>query len=360
MAGLYIHVPFCVTKCSYCAFYSVPRTELVDAYIDRLATEYTARRHEIAEPFETVYLGGGTPSILDAGQFERLCRLFADEHPVEFTIEVNPDDVTVAKAHHWRRLGVNRVSMGVQSLDDELLKIVGRRHTADDALRAFEVLRNAGFDNISVDAIMGLPGQSLASWADTLKGLITLNPQHLSSYILEYEKGSRLYAALMAGKLQATNEDLVADMYAMLCELAAAAGMEHYEISNFASPGYHSRHNSAYWNDTPYLGLGPAAHSFDGKIRRYNPSSIKKWLDGEQAIVDVESEVDRLNDRLMTALRTARGFDYTSLTTPRLSEFKHAMRKVPADLVIDDGKTLRITEPGWLLADAITSALLFS
>lgn len=358
-SGLYIHVPYCASKCSYCAFYSMPQTATIEAYLDRLAEEYKARREEINSPFSTIYIGGGTPSLLTDKQIERLRAIFSDEHPHEFTIEANPDDVTAVKAKAWADLGINRVSMGVQSLEDDMLMAIGRRHTARQAVEAFETLRNTGFKNISVDAIIGLPGQTLDSWQHTLKGLIALEPDHLSSYILEYEKGSRLSAALQAGRITPVDDDTQAEMYNMLCDLTSDAGFEHYEISNFALPGRHSRHNSSYWRGMPYLGIGPAAHSFDGQLRRFNPSSLHKWLAGEHAIKQPETPVEQLNDALMTALRTAEGFDYTTLESNRRSKLRRALRHVPQGSIIDNGTSIRITERSWLIADAITSTLFF-
>lgn len=358
-AGLYIHVPYCTAKCSYCAFYSMPQTATVSRYLVKLAEEYAERRIEIADSFSTIYIGGGTPSLLSVDDLDKMQAIFADEKPEEFTIEVNPDDVTAHKAEAWRALGVNRVSMGVQTLDDGLLKIIGRRHTAAQAVSAFETLRKAGFDNINVDAIMGLPGQALDSWQRTLDELLRLQPEHLSAYILEYEKGSRLSAALLAGRITPVDDDTQAKMYNALCDTARKAGFEHYEISNFALSGRHSRHNSSYWQGTPYLGIGPAAHSFDGKIRRYNPSSLQKWMDGQRGIIEPETETEQLNDALMTALRTARGFDYRQLDASHLAQLRESLRKVPQDAIIDDGTAIRITERSWLIADAITSTLFF-
>lgn len=358
-AGLYIHVPYCTSKCSYCAFYSLPPRSTTDMYLRALADEYLSRRLEIDAPFTTVYIGGGTPSLLSEHEFGEICSLFADEKPVEFTIEVNPDDVTLSKARFWREMGVNRISMGVQSLDDKMLQTIGRRHDAAQAVEAFHTLRKAGFNNISIDAIMGLPGQTMAAWHDTLVRMIALQPEHISSYILEYEKGSRLSAALQTGRIQATDDDTVAGMYKLLCQELAKAGFEHYEISNFALPGHRSLHNSSYWRDVPYLGIGPAAHSFDGILRRVNPPSLQKWLDGQRGIPEPETETERLNDSLMTALRTVEGFDYTRLNPKRKAEMASALVHIPASAIENDGTHIRIKEHSWLIADAITSTLFF-
>lgn len=344
MAGLYVHIPYCRAKCAYCDFYSGPlRTFEARGFFEALHRELQARRHEVG-PFSTVYIGGGTPSSVDPAWLAPLLALA----PGERTVEVNPEDVTPAYAEALRRAGANRVSMGVQSLVDSELVAVGRRHTADRALRAFETLRRAGFDNISLDLIYGLPGQTLDSWRYSLTQTLALGPEHLSAYLLSYEEGTLLTARLKSGKLTEATDELVCDMYAALRSATAEAGFEHYEISNFALPGRHARHNSAYWDLTPYLGLGPGAHSFDGEVRRANPANLKAYLadPAGAAVAEDETPDNRFNDMLITALRTARGIDPGVFTPAELTRARRLLEPAP------DGR-LRIPASRWLESNTI-------
>lgn len=348
MAGLYVHIPFCRHKCAYCDFYSGPlRGFRPDDYARALLREHVARR--LADAYQTVYIGGGTPSTLAPSLLEPLLRLGRGEA----TVEVNPEDVTPQMAERWLAAGANRVSMGVQSLIDEELKAVGRRHSASQALEAFRILRRAGFDNISLDLIYGLPGQTPQSWRRSLEGVLELEPEHLSAYSLSYEPGTLLHTRLSMGKLRETPEEEVVEMYTDLCSLTAQARFEHYEISNFALPGRHSCHNSAYWDSTPYLGLGPGAHSFDGSVRSYNPPNLSAYMENPTASFRIEEEtpVERHNDLLMTALRTARGLDPSMLTARERTKASHLLQ--PAA----DGR-LRISEADWLRSDPIIIALM--
>lgn len=359
MAGLYIHIPFCHSKCLYCDFYSTPDRSRVDSVIAAIKTEFERRSRLIRGPFSTIYIGGGTPSILSAQQFSSLVSILPVNDSEEFTIEVNPEDVTDTSAEFWKLMGVNRISMGVQSLDDTELRRVGRRHDATTAVNAFRILRRAGFDNISCDLIYGLPGQSLVSWQKSLNAMVALAPEHISAYSLTYEEGTALTRLRDKGKITAADEDLYADMYYFLIDRLSAAGYEHYEISNFARAGYKSRHNSSYWCGTPYLGLGPGAYSYDGKSRIYNSPSVKDYLAGALEIVEDETATDIVNDAIITALRTDTGFRLDSVTAACRRDIMHSAEKYLAsgDLMLDDGH-LVIKERSWLIADAIMRDLL--
>lgn len=351
MSGLYVHIPFCRAKCAYCDFYSGPlRGFSAEAYTSALTLEHQARSRTLPPPYDTVYIGGGTPSTISP----RLLAPFAAmaKKGAEVTIEVNPEDVDTNMAEEWLRAGFNRVSMGVQSLIDTELKTVGRRHSAAQAVAAFHSLRRAGFDNISIDLIYGLPGQTANTWSETLQRAISLRPEHLSAYSLQYEPGTLLHAQLQTGRLTPTPEDDIVEMYTRLCSAAADGGYEHYEISNFALPSKHSRHNSSYWNMTPYLGLGPGAHSFDGNCRYFNPSDLKKYLaaPGRCTILDPETDTDRYNDMIMVALRTSEGIDPSIFTA---EELRHAT----GILIPTPSGRLRISEADWLRADPITASL---
>lgn len=361
MAGIYVHVPFCHAKCAYCDFYSVADTWRRDLFVDCVGREYEARKHELGgEPVRTVYFGGGTPSILSGEAVRRLASYFPLGDVEEFTIEVNPEDVTPAAVDAWRAAGVNRVSMGVQSLVDDELRTVRRRHSAADALEAIDILRRSGIENLSVDLIYGLPGQTAASFQYSLDTLIGKGIEHLSAYNLSYEPGTLLSRMLAEGRISEASEDTVAEMYRRLCDSASGAGFEHYEISNFGLPGFRSRHNSSYWDGTPYLGLGPGAHSLDyAGTRRYVPSNLREYLAGAQAVVDEESETDKLNDRIFTALRTSRGLDVSALPKAQAEAVQASARPFIAagSLVEKDGRLI-IPEDKWLISNYIISELL--
>lgn len=360
MAGLYIHVPFCHAKCRYCDFYSMSSFEKADGYLQLIQREWELRRGEIDSP-ETIYFGGGTPSILPLDRVSSL-RTWLPDVVTEFTVEVNPEDVTPAVAATWRDVGANRVSMGVQSLSDAELQSVGRRHSALQAVQAFKTLRNSGFDNISVDVIIALPGQTRATLADTVRRLLDLGPEHFSAYILSYEPGTLLWTQRRLGRITETDEDTVAAMYLDVCNLARSYGYEHYEVSNFALPGCRARHNSAYWDDKPYLGLGPSAHSFDGVLRRANPANLKAWA---QAVTDrlpaftVEDETvaDRVNDRIMVTLRTSKGLDLQTIPQPYREQVQQSIARLAPGRVLTSGDTIRIPEAAWLVSDDTIASL---
>jgi oxygen-independent coproporphyrinogen-3 oxidase len=293
MAGIYVHIPFCASRCSYCDFFSTLRLpEVGENYVSAVLSEVRLRCNELRdEPVKTLYFGGGTPSQLPLNLLSRLVTGISEvvdlSHLEEFTIEANPDDVTLGWCAALQSLGVNRVSMGVQSFEDKILHDIGRRHTALQVDEAVANLRKYGIDNISIDLIYGLPGQTLMTWSDTVIKAISLEPRHISAYGLTYEEGTRLWLQRENGEVFEVSEQECLEMYRILVGVLREAGYEHYEISNFALPGYRSRHNSAYWNDTPYLGLGAAAHSYDGHVRRLNPPDlngyIKALLAGERA-----------------------------------------------------------------------------
>lgn len=363
--GLYLHVPFCHGKCAYCDFYSMPDRggELRRRFVEAAVREREMRSGAGAR-FSTIYVGGGTPSILTGDELRRLVE-GATDGVAEFTVEANPEDVTDDKVDAWVSLGVNRVSMGVQSLCDDELRIVGRRHTAAQAVEAFRTLRRGGIANISLDLIYGLPGQDLASWQRSLRGVIDLEPEHLSAYSLTYEPRTRLTAMLNKGEVREVDEDVAAMMYEMLTAEAAAAGYEHYEISNFGKPGFHSRHNSAYWDGTPYLGIGPGAHSYDGHGRRYaNPGNLKAYLEAIEAgqlagEVEDESDDDRFNDMVITALRTSRGLAVSDVPDWRRGRLmRDGAPYINSGALVERDGRLAIPEDKWLVADAVMRDLM--
>ncbi len=358
MSGLYIHIPYCHSKCAYCDFFSTPRADDIDGYIDALHREYAWRRDEIGtSPPSTIYIGGGTPSILSPRQLSRMLDGLDVSASIETTIEVNPEDITGDYARAITDCGINRVSMGVQSLADSELRAIGRRHSASDALRAVETLRAAGVTNLSLDLIFGLPGQTPECWEISLRRLLGLQPEHLSAYSLMYEPGTRLWAQLQSGKIHETPQEQSEQMYMTLCDMADRHGLMHYEISNFSKPGYHSRHNSSYWNLTPYLGLGVSAHSFDGCTRRFNPANIKSYINASEPIFQEEniSETERINEYLLLRLRTAEGLmtaDFSArFGRSALERLIDRARRQPS-LNISESH-ISIPEASWLISDAI-------
>lgn len=360
MAGLYIHIPFCHSKCAYCNFYSVADRRRADALVSAIKSEWEARAPEIGghEAVRTIYIGGGTPSCLSASQFACLADALPYSRQIEeYTIEVNPEDVTPQSVKLWRGHGVNRISMGIQSFDDSELKAINRRHNPDDALRAVETIRDGGIENISCDIIYGLPGQSTASWRHTLDKLLSLGIPHFSAYCLSYEEGTLLFRRLQQGLINAASDEVIAAMYDYLCEAAADAGFEHYEIANFARKGKRSVHNSNYWNATPYLGLGPGAHSCDTHgIIRFNPPDIRNYTDSTQPVcrIDEENETDRFNDLVITGLRTADGIRLDRVGNDRLDILlRDAAPYLSRDMLrLADGR-LSIPEKHWLVSDSI-------
>lgn len=362
MAGIYVHIPFCHSKCTYCDFYSVANPHLVSGYAQAVEKEWNARKSELgSEEIRTIYFGGGTPSILDLDSFSAIASCFPKNHLEEFTIEVNPEDVNPENVLSWRRAGVNRISMGVQSLVDAELMGVGRRHSANDAIDAIRYLKANGINNISCDLIYGLPGQTLDSWTFSLSRLLEQGIQHLSAYCLSYEPGTRLYMKRERGEVKETDDEILEGMYHILCRKALAAGMEHYEISNFAIPGYCSRHNSSYWNLTPYLGLGPGAHSLgaDGK-RRFNPSNLRNYIASAETFtqIDEENERDRFNDMLLISLRTAHGLPLEMIPDKYRHATEHAaLPFISRGLLKKENGALIIPEDKWIVADSVIREL---
>ena len=376
MAGVYVHIPFCASRCSYCDFFSTLRLDEVGHdYVEALIAEARLRKAELnGKPVKTLYMGGGTPSQLPLPLLARLIdglKATLDLNAVEeFTLEANPDDVTPEWSAAVRALGVNRVSMGVQSFQDAVLRLVGRRHTARQAIDAVASLRHAGIDNISIDLIYGLPGQTLETWAESVRQAVDLRPQHISAYGLTYEPGTRLWQQRECGEVVEASEDQYLDMYRILVGLLRVAGYEHYEISNFALPGYRSRHNSSYWNETPYLGLGAAAHSYDGTMRRSNPADlcgyIRRITSGQPACqVEDLAWWERYDERVMLGLRTADGVDAHRLRSDfgdkAWAHFvSEARRHIDAGNMIctDDGRYI-LTSEGIVLSDSVMRDLMW-
>lgn len=378
MSGVYVHIPFCHSKCAYCDFYSTPSQKFMKQYVEAVINEVAMRMNEMTMAqqsgglIETVYIGGGTPSMLPPEMLKRLVEGLLDTlQPLlsnqikEFTIEANPEDLSEGLIYNCKSLGINRISMGVQTFDDAMLSSLGRRHDGDCSRRALRLLDDSGL-NYSADIIFGLPEQSIGDWNRQLDELLSFRPPHFSAYLLSYEPGTRLYARLLAGKIEEASEELVKSMYDTLIEKARTHGYEHYEISNYSLPGYHARHNSSYWDGTPYLGLGTSAHSFDGFKRRFNPNVIKDYLSSiesglEYCVVEEENEANRFNDVLITALRTSNGLDLGKISTVFSKSIVKAFYENLAlygRYLVSDNNRLRIPEELWLTSDTILCNLI--
>ena len=410
MVSLYIHIPFCRSRCIYCGFYSTTALDLRQRYVDAVCREMEMRLEESGkrEPLSTIYLGGGTPSQLTAEQLEQLF-IYINKvyNNTEVTIEVNPNDVTAEFAARLAQLPVNRVSMGVQTFDDERLRFLRRRHTASQAAEAVERLRAAGFRNLSIDLMYGFPGESLSDWESDIDAALALNVEHISAYCLMIEEGTPLHKmftvdglsscvpAVASGKAERTDdysgnqhnencpqcvdEETERQMYYTLIDRLEAAGYEHYEISNFARKGFRSRHNSNYWNGTPYIGLGAAAHSYDGRSRSWNVADIKSYIEGiEQGERRFEEEVldedTRYNDAVTVRLRTKEGLDLTALSDRHRDYcMKNARRYLDDGLLEIDSATnpivgnlpsptpsqrLHLTRRGLFVSDMVMSDLM--
>lgn len=313
---IYVHVPFCKSFCTYCDFYSeLTCPNMYEAYTDELCAEIDSRREEIESSSDpnTLYIGGGTPSVLPFHFLERIVKCLGRQDYEEFTLEVNPEDIVTAGAGYpaqLESLGVNRISMGVQSLDDGILKWMNRRHDALGAENAFRMLREAGFDNISVDLIFGLSMMSDEILEETVRSLIGWHPEHISAYQLTVEEGSALARMIEEGKYVEASDEQCRRQYDMICRLLREAGYHHYEISNWALPGREAVHNSAYWTRKPYVGLGPGAHSLKGEdVRSWNSESLTGWTSEEEHLSPEEIR----EERLMLGLRTDKGVDGKSI-----------------------------------------------
>lgn len=374
MFSLYIHVPFCATRCVYCDFFSNTDTRYKEPYLRAIEKEMELRGEYIDDDtLETIYLGGGTPSQLSGNDLERIfnaiSRRFSIAEGAEITLEANPDDIRPDYLSALRDLPINRISMGIQSFRPEDLRLLNRRHDREQAIRAVELCQAHGFTNLSIDLIYGLPGQTPEAWEENLRQAIRLGTPHLSAYHLTYEEGTALYKRLQAGQVEPVDEEVSVTLFHILTERMAEAGFQHYEISNFARPGFHARHNSAYWTGKPYLGLGPSAHSYNRTSREWNVASLPLYLRGiesgqpatERETLDLST---RYNDFIITGLRTMWGISLDKLRT----EFgeallaycqKQALPYIQRGLLRQENDRLALSQAGILLSDGIMSELMY-
>lgn len=375
MAGLYLHVPFCKQACSYCDFYFVTQKALIPAYLEGLKREMISWKDTrwAALPFETLYLGGGTPSLLSLSQLEEVLRLLNECFNVsslkECTVEVNPDDVGPEYLAGLKSLGVDRLSIGIQSFDESLLAFMHRSHSGHQAAQCLEWIQHAGFKRFSVDLIYGNPHQTIAMLDDDLTRLLAFAPPHVSAYALTIEEGTRLGTQVQRGRVQIADEDAVAEHIRHLQERLLQAGLHRYEVSNFAVPGAEAVHNAAYWDHRSYLGLGPGAHSFWHEAgeawRWHNERDLRLWLkDPEQARAKPENlrREQRAEEYLLLRLRTKKGLDLVQLeqayqVVPNADQHAYWQQLVKMGLA-QSGTTWSLTSEGFQLADRITLDLL--
>ncbi len=367
---LYLHIPFCKSKCVYCGFYSVANLRGKGSFLDALGKEIALRQDYLGgKPIQTLYFGGGTPSLLSLDELANILRLLSDSFDLgniqEFTLEANPEQLTEEYCAGLRALGVNRLSIGVQSFQDPVLRFMGRRHTAGEALKAVDNAA-AAFDNLSIDLIYGVSERDNTHWRKELQTVFALPVRHLSCYALTPEENSILYKQIEHRRHAPVDDDLAAQQYQILLEMLPHSALQQYEISNFATPGFEAKHNSGYWNHTTYLGLGPAAHSFDGQHRQWNPANLKQYAENIAQGKDCEeqetlTEDDLYNETLLLGLRTRAGVDLSALDArfgdTRRKELEEHFRKhiAPEHYHIKKDR-LCLTATGLWFADGIAQS----
>lgn len=372
MAGIYFHIPYCKQACHYCDFHFSTVLNTRDEMVEAMLREVENRASELAsKEVESIYFGGGTPSILSVQQIDALLSKvhssFTVAEGAEITLEANPDDLSPTALQDWKDIGINRLSIGLQSFHNEDLTWMNRAHNSEEALNAVWEAREVGFENLTVDLIYGLPTWKGDEWQQNLEELKKLNVPHFSAYILTVEEKTALGVMVSKGLERVATDDQIETEYQQLTTFAKEQGYEHYEVSNFALPGNRSRHNGNYWKGAPYLGIGPGAHSFDGKQRRWNVSNNNiyiKSLKSDASYFETEdlSRFDQYNEHIMTQLRTAEGID--------LDECKSIYGLRPDEVeplfwfdLIEEGKLIgingrfRVTEAAWLVSDRIASDL---
>lgn len=371
MAGAYFHIPFCKRACAYCDFHFSTSTKGRDALLDAMEKEMLLRSKEIGDaPVGTLYFGGGTPSLLEPARiasFIQLARdLFRVQRDAEVTLEANPDDIAPERLEQWKSMGITRLSLGTQSFREDRLRWMGRAHDAEQALKSIGHIAKAGFASWTIDLIYGLPGMTLAEWDEQLTIALDHGMPHLSAYCLTVEPRTALAHQVNKAVVTMPDDDAQSAQFDRLMERMEAAGLDHYEISNFGLPGHHSRHNTSYWEGVPYLGIGPAAHSFDGSKRRWNVANNARYVKGVlEGAPHWEEETltpeQRTNERLLTGLRTSQGVDLArlELDVPGLQRKAVERWMATGHLEHRDGR-LVLTRTGRHFADRIASDLFFT
>lgn len=367
MAGIYIHIPFCKTKCTYCDFYSSTDFARQDDLLRAMLQEIEERKSYLNEKISTIYFGGGTPSVLEVADIHSILQAILSNFDVdknaEITLEANPDDLTLKYLKELREIGINRLSIGIQSFDDKQLIAINRRHSAETALHSVKLAQKIGFDNISIDLIFGLPEQSLQSWKQQIDKAMTLDVQHISAYGLIYEENTPLWKQMKAGKITPTDDELSVAMYNYLVKTCTKNGFEQYEISNFSKSGFRSKHNSSYWEQTPYMGIGPSAHSYNVHSRQWNIASVEKYcqniISGKNYFEkEILTEKDKYNDLVMVSLRRIEGINLDKIRNQfgeKMHDYciKSAAKYIESHKLHINNNTLRLTSEGILISDKI-------
>lgn len=393
MAGIYIHIPFCNSKCAYCGFYSLPSLKLKEQFWEALKAEIVARKDYLKQrshcgldpqspsllqshhtpPINTIYFGGGTPSLLSIKEISELLQLIKETYPVaenaEITLEANPDTLSLEYLEGLRQLEVNRLSIGIQSFFDNDLKYLSRRHDSQHARQCIDWAKQAGFSNISIDLIYGLPTSNAEQWNRNLDLFFALDLPHLSAYALTLEPNAILTKQIELGKVQPVNEEDALRDYEILCQRAAENGYLHYEISNFCRRGMHSKHNASYWFGTPYIGFGPSAHSFDGTSRQWNVSSVERYcfrvpepVEGPASEKESLSPEQQYDEYVMLRLRTHWGIDLKWLKREMGERFstyceQHAQPLIAQGRLSQTREFLYLTDQQMLFADGVAEEL---
>lgn len=374
MAGIYIHIPFCKSKCGYCGFYSLPSLKLKDKFLEALKAEIVERKEYLhGKPINTIYFGGGTPSLLSVDEISDIMHLINDTYAVasdaEITLEANPDTLSLAYLEGLRQHGVNRLSIGIQSFFDNDLKYLSRRHDAFHARQCLDWAKQVGFSNISIDLIYGLPTSDAEQWNRNLDLFFEMGLPHLSAYALTLEPNAILTKQIELGKVQAVNEEDALRDYEILCRRAAENGYLHYEISNFCRQGMHSKHNASYWFGTPYAGFGPSAHSYDGESRQWNEASVEQFctwvpepVEGPALEKEYLSPEQHYNEYVMLRLRTHWGIDLKWMKREMGEPFSSYCEKQAQPLIAQGRLSqtrefLYLTDQQMLFADAVAEEL---
>lgn len=368
MAGIYIHIPFCKTKCHYCNFYSLASSRYFNEVIDAVVKELALRKAFIGDmPVDSIYFGGGTPSLMQQKHLEKImaaCYTHFDvQDTAEITLEANPDDLSFEKAQMLAGQHINRLSIGVQSFNDHELQFLNRVHDSRQAIHSIKEVQRAGFDNVTIDLIYGIPGSTSATWHNNLSQAAQLRIPHLSCYALTVEPATAFDRFIRKGTMPPPDEEQFLEQFDILMDMAATHGYEHYEVSNFCVDGQYARHNTAYWFGSPYLGLGPSAHSYDGNRRTWNIAHLKKYVDGVTSGKPVmESETltatQKYNEFIMTRLRTKWGVSADSLqehfSKTFVRHFHHVLQKYSgSDLITYKDGTLQLSRKGIMVSDAV-------
>ena len=370
MSGIYIHIPFCKQACHYCDFHFSTSLKKKEELVNALCTELVLRKNELDGIVETIYFGGGTPSLLSSEElqqiFETIYSNFKVSENPEITLEANPDDLSKEQIHKFTNSQINRLSIGIQSFFEEDLKLMNRAHNASEALESIKEAKQY-FENISIDLIYGIPGMSNERWKKNLEIVLSLDVPHLSCYALTVEPKTALKKFIEKGIVPPVDEEAAKQHYEILLSETEKAGLENYEFSNFGKPGFHSRNNTAYWEGKPYLGIGPSAHSYDGKFRSWNIANNTKYIKSIEAgelpsEKELLSKQDKYNEYIMTGLRTKKGVSLGKVESEfgkKYSEYllKQAENLLKNNLLILENETLKISKKGKFLSDGIAADL---